>query len=66
MRRILFPFTAILFENTVDREIEGRPVASLSMIERLIYDSNVGDRLDFLAERNGETWSGSLELEERR
>ena len=48
------------------RELEGRPVSSLSMIERLIYDSNVGDRLDFLAERNGEIWSGSLELEERR
>ncbi|RKZ10380.1 hypothetical protein DRQ50_14485 [bacterium] len=48
------------------RKIEGRPATSLSMIERLVYDSNVGDRLDFSAERAGEIWSGSIELEERR
>jgi hypothetical protein len=36
------------------------------MIERLIYNANVGDRLDFRAERDGEAWEGSLELAERR
>lgn len=48
------------------REVEGRRITSLSMIERLVYDSNVGDRLNFRAERGGEIWDGTLELEERR
>ena len=46
------------------RELQGRPVASVSMIERLIYESKVGDRLEFVAERQGETWRGALDIKE--
>jgi serine protease Do len=48
------------------REMGGDRVTSLSDIERLIYNSNVGDRLTFTAERGAETWNGALILEERR
>jgi len=48
------------------REMGGARVTSLSLIERLIFNSNVGDHLTFRAERGGETWTGELILEERR
>ena len=46
------------------REIEGRRVTSVSMITRLVYESSVGDRLDFLAERGNELWRGTLDIRE--
>jgi hypothetical protein len=30
----------------------------------VVYDANVGDRLQFRAERNGEMWDGEILLEE--
>ncbi len=48
------------------REVKGSKVTSLSTMERLIYNSNVGDSLAFRAERAGESRQGTLVLEERR
>ncbi|MCP4572309.1 MAG: trypsin-like serine protease [bacterium] len=48
------------------RQMGGQQVTSLSLIERLVYNSNVGTRLTFRAERAGESWDGAIILEERR
>ncbi len=46
------------------REMGGTRVSSLSMVSRLVYNSNVGDRLPFVAERDGERWTGEIVIEE--
>ena len=34
------------------------------MVSRLVYNANVGDRLPFVAERDGERWTGEIVIEE--
>ena len=34
------------------------PLDNLDTLYRLVYDANVGDRLSFRAERDGESWTG--------
>jgi len=46
------------------REIEGIPLENLDTLRRLVYIANVGDRLSFRAEREGESWNGEIILEE--
>ena len=46
------------------REIEGIPLENLDTLYRVVYDANVGDRLRFRAEREGESWDGEILLEE--
>ncbi len=46
------------------REIEGLPLDNLDTLYRVVYNANVGDRLQFRAERNGESWNGEIVLEE--
>ncbi len=46
------------------REIEGIPLDSIDTLYRVVYDANVGDRLQFRAERDGESWDGEILLEE--
>ncbi|MEN8005797.1 MAG: trypsin-like peptidase domain-containing protein [Candidatus Krumholzibacteriota bacterium] len=46
------------------REIEGIPLENLDTLYRVVYDANVGDRLQFRAERSGELWEGEILLEE--
>ena len=46
------------------REMGGRRVSSLGMVERLVYNANVGDRLPFVAEREGRRWTGEIVIEE--
>ncbi len=46
------------------REIEGIPLVNTDTLYRVIYNANVGDRLRFRAERNTESWTGEILLEE--
>jgi len=46
------------------REIEGIPLENLDTLYRVVYNANVGDRLRFRAEREGESWNGEILLEE--
>ena len=46
------------------REIEGIPLVNTDTLYRVIYNANVGDRLRFRAERNSESWTGEILLEE--
>jgi len=46
------------------REVAGVKLADLDTAYRLFYDSNVGDVVPFLAERNGTPWTGEILLEE--
>jgi serine protease Do len=46
------------------REVAGVRLVDLDTVYRLFYDSNVGDRLPFLAERDGQSWTGEIVLEE--
>ncbi len=48
----------------VVREMGGAPVSSLSMVWRLVYNAAVGDRLPFVAERDGRRWNGEIVIEE--
>jgi serine protease Do len=46
------------------RSISGRVLDSRDTVTRLIYEVMVGDRVPFTAEREGRTFSGTIELEE--
>jgi len=46
------------------REIEGMPLVNTDTLYRVVYNANVGDRLRFRAERNNESWTGEILLEE--
>jgi len=46
------------------REVAGRPVSDLDTMYRIYYDTAVGDRLSFVAERDGETFDGEILIEE--
>ncbi len=46
------------------REIEGIPLVNTDTLYRVVYNANVGDRLRFRAERNNESWTGEILLEE--
>ena len=46
------------------REVGGVRLASTAMIERVVYNANVGDHIPFVAERNGKLWSGDILIEE--
>jgi serine protease Do len=48
------------------REIEGMPLETLDALYRVVYDANVGDRLRFRAERDGESFNGEILLEENQ
>ena len=48
------------------REMGGLRLRNRDTIYRLIYNSKVGDRLDFKAERDGRIFSGVMVLEETR
>jgi serine protease Do len=48
------------------RELGGQRISSLSMVQRLVYNANVGDRLPFVAERDGQRWQGEIVIEELR
>jgi serine protease Do len=47
------------------REIDGVRLDSRDTVTRLVYEAMVGDRLSFVAERNGHRFSGEIVLEER-
>jgi len=59
-------WTAGLRRLDILREIGGVRVLSLATIERVIYNTNVGDHLSFVAEREGELWRGDILIEERK
>jgi serine protease Do len=46
------------------REVGGVRLASTAMIERVVYNANVGDHIPFVAERSGKLWSGDILIEE--
>jgi len=46
------------------REVNGVPLDSIDTFYRIVYNSNVGDRLPFRAIRNGQLWDGEILLEE--
>jgi len=46
------------------RELGGQRVSSFSQVLRLVFDANVGDRLPFVAERDGKRWHGEIVIEE--
>ncbi|MBE0565530.1 MAG: trypsin-like peptidase domain-containing protein [Krumholzibacteria bacterium] len=46
------------------RELGGQRISSLSLVWRLVYNANVGDRLPFVAERGGRRWTGEIVIEE--
>jgi len=48
------------------RQINGEAAVSISMVERLVYNSAVGDHLTFLADRDGQLWEGEIVIEEQR
>ena len=47
------------------RAIDGVPLLDRDTVTRLVYEAMVGDRLSFQAERDGQTFSGTIVLEER-
>ncbi len=47
------------------REINGVPLKSVDTVYRLVYEAHVGDRLSFVAERDGRRFTGSLTFAER-
>jgi serine protease Do len=47
------------------REIDGVRLDSRDTVIRLVYEAMVGERLTFVAERNGERFSGEIVLEEK-
>ena len=47
------------------RAIDGVPLRDRDTVTRLVYESMVGDRFSFLAERDGQTFTGTIVLEER-
>jgi serine protease Do len=46
------------------REVEGQRLDSADVLYRLVYEANVDDRLEFVAERDGERWTGEIIIEE--
>jgi len=46
------------------RELNGQVIPDYDTIFRIIYDASVGDRMGFIAERQGESWSGEILIEE--
>jgi len=48
------------------REVNGQPLASPDVLYRLVYEAQVGDRIRFRAEREGELWDGEILIEESR
>ena len=44
----------------VIRELGGQPTVNLDTVERLVYNTAVGDRLEFVAERDGEEFTGEI------
>ena len=46
------------------REVEGYRLDSADILYRLVYEASVDDRLNFVAERDGERWSGEIVIEE--
>ncbi len=57
-------FRAGLRRLDVLRELGGQRVSSFSQVLRLVYDANVGDRVPFVAERDGKRWQGEIVIEE--
>ncbi len=47
------------------RRINGVPLKSIDTVYRLIYEAHVGDRLTFVAERDGRSIEGALTFAER-
>jgi len=48
------------------RSVEGYSLDSSDILDRLLYELQVGDKLRFTAERDGETWNGEIIIEEAR
>ncbi len=48
------------------REVNGQPLSSPDLLRRLVYEAQVGDRVRFRAEREGESWDGEILIEETR
>jgi len=46
------------------REVEGYRLDSADILYRLVYEASVDDSLNFVAERDGERWSGEIVIEE--
>lgn len=48
------------------RSVEGFPLDSTDVLDRLLYEVQVGDRLDFQAERDQDPFPGQIIIEEAR
>jgi len=48
------------------REVEGVPLSSGDIMHRVVYERSVGDSISFRAERDHQSWTGQIFIEELR